>query len=93
MNLAISGLLLREANMVVCEESMTVDAGSVSTASCFKMNSLENSFASPKYRSESAVSYHLYVYVYVIYELQRTCTVCLNILSSVMEFGSWNNVM
>ena len=69
VNLAISGLLLREANMVVCEESMTVDAGSVSTASCFKMNSLENSFASPKYKSESAVNLHVHVYRYMIHEL------------------------
>ena len=29
----------------------------------------------------------------MIHELQRTCTVCLNILFSMMEFGSWNNVM
>lgn len=56
VNLAISGLLLREANMVACEESMIFDAGSVNTTSCFKMNSLENSFASPKYKSESAVN-------------------------------------
>lgn len=54
MNLVSSRLLLREANMVVDEESMILDAGSVSTASRFKINSLENSFA-PKYKSGGAV--------------------------------------
>lgn len=57
MNLAISELLLRAANMVVCEERRNVDAGSVSTASRFEMNSLQNSFAFPKYKSDGAVDY------------------------------------
>lgn len=56
MNLPISELLLRAANMVVCEERRNVDAGSVSTASRFKINSLQNSFAFPKCKSEGAVN-------------------------------------
>ena len=89
MNLASSKLLLRVVNMVDCEESTSLNADSVSTASCFQMKLLENSFAPPMYKSSGgAVSKMQNTDLFASYNYYNSY-----ILFSTMEFGSWKSVI
>ena len=72
---------LRAANAVEGEERTTLLAGSVSTASCFQMKSLENSFASPKCRSGGAIDTEQ------CKTSNNNYVENFNVLVSTMEFG------